>query len=180
MSTYHITRPQWVKTTAKFSRLLFLSIKQCTIYDWGPPWPQSILLWEPNALINTTNPSKICLKMKNSFLHNFFLNHFIILKFCTEYDSINVILCTKFQKVLLTTITVKASTSFQLKMDLKQIIAIVTSPTPLFHRTGLEAISMIEIQAVFIIIPDHIYDTAAGIAFSILISWLHPVLSTTV
>ena len=115
MSTYHITRPQWVKTTAKLSRPLFLSIKQCTIYDWGPPWPQSILLREPKALINTTNPSQICLKLKNSFLHNFVLNQSIIFKFCTEYDSITVIFCTKFQKALLTIITVKGKRVFSLR-----------------------------------------------------------------
>ena len=56
---------------------------------------------DPRALCNIRDPSKTHLKPKsreNLFAHSLYLSHPIILKFCTEHDSIIVVLCTRFQR----------------------------------------------------------------------------------
>ena len=60
------------------------------------PW----LLKDPVVLRNIAFPPETHLKLKSReklFAHNLFLSYPIVLQFCTEHDSITVVLCAKLQ-----------------------------------------------------------------------------------
>ena len=65
----------------------------------------------------------------NLIIHSFFLNPWILLKFCTEHGSHTAVLCAKFQKDSWTVINVIGSgdiAKFHNKTDFRWITHIVT------------------------------------------------------